>query len=975
MLVIVLDLSNRYSIISPEQRPFLFSKMPTSLIYSVIILAGSGVGIAADHTSDAAPIPSQTSMLSVSVSLDDTLGIESSVPSMTLFASDEGSNTLLSLSDDILSLSEELSIFSRSEEGVSSLPTEGDIASLLLERDELASFENNATLVYASRPIAQPLVDLEPYLGTSEAVEAHVTSMAEVAYPVIDVEHDFLSDAASLGLSGDDEGDRQEEEVAQVNVAPVASFSSTVVTPISSAASSSSVASISGAGGGAASSYSTRSGGPIVMEAVQTTFPVVGIHYITAEDNLFMNASAFTQDLIYTIQGTDKLEGGVVEESALDGAGRYSGFELYYRSYGTRKTTIVLDGIKHFQNFNHVNGSAAGGAIALFNGGDIVFSQEEGEMVTFRNNRVEGTTGHASGGALFITGGGSVTDLNANFLSNSAIVDQDSGETRYARGGAIFVGDYDSVLDGYVSSDVISSIGNITGRFENNSAAFGGAIYVAQYGDIGHVSGDFINNLAEGEKQATHTQGASGGAIRTWQGSIGSIDGNFTGNVAHALTGMAVGGAVSLDGTEVKGGITGHYDGNIAFADSGIAQGGAYVLKNQNGDEPIIFTNTDFTNNVAGTGLSSLSSAQGGALYVEKSADIFIVADGEDVLISNNYVVNNATWDADNRQIVESTSSVRDYTAFYVKDSAVTLQTTEGKDNTITINDAIRDDNSATTVSEIIIQDLSTQRYGVKLNGEIGVDHLIVESGGVELGSFTHSNGDITTATFTNDSNLTVHAGAVVKTNADYLKNVGEVDLRGTAGAAGTIELTGGTLVSDINGVDKVHTGHIDIIGETTVSGGATIYADNINVHDTLVLTDAASVDVETLLFSGYGKDDVNGGGNQIIASSLTTFAFDMIELNFATANPGDIFELIVAAEGETVDIDFDFSSIVFTVDGKELVEGADEDYIIRRRADGGVEVEILIHVPPPVPEPSAVMLGLISLGAALSRRRRKAHE
>ncbi len=705
--------------------------------------------------------------------------------------------------------------------------------------------------------------------------------------------------------------------------------------------------------------------------SIQESYGVEGVFTLTQadEDDLYINADKFVKHLVVSVLGTPKVVDGVEQAPTLNGAGEFHGFEVVYKGVSNIETVISLEGIKYFKDLvNNGDGNRAGGAITLYNGGSIVF-ENTGDPVLFTGNESNSTTAHAAGGAIFLTGGSSVSDLIANFDGNTVTVVQDSTTTRYARGGAIFVGKFDSTIYGYAPTTESSTIGNITGNFTNNSASFGGAIYMGEFGVIGHIEGNFINNTAEGEKQPTHTQGASGGALRTWKGTIGSLDSDFIGNAAIAHTGMAVGGAVSLDGTMIEGGITGYYEGNIAFSEGGIAQGGAYALKNQSGDAALVFTNTNFTNNIAATGTNNISNGQGGALFVENSSDIYIVADGEDVLISDNYVVNNASWNATTRSVGESDNSVRDYTALYVKGSTVTLQTAEGTDNTITINDGIRDDNSASTTSTLVVQDNSSERYGVKLNGQIGVDHLRVESGGVELGSFTHSDGSVSTGSFSNQSNLTVSANALVKTNADYLKNVGHVSLEGIGDNTAVLELAGGTLLSDIN-AGGARTGYIDVLEETTVAGASTFNADTVNVGDTFRLTDSTTVNVETLIFTGYGMEDVNDGGNQIIADNTTTFAFDMIELNFATADPGDIFELIVAAEGETIDIEFDYETVVFTVAGQELVDG--RDYRVLKRSDGGVDVEILIKVPPPVvPEPSTTLLSLLSLGAYLTRRRR----
>ncbi len=959
---------------SPKQL-FLFA-------ISLSVILGSDFSLAQQH------LPSDTNFTLVNLSefisnLDEESPQQQSTMRVSLTAEEQSDSPTLVMIDAAPS-KEQASVFLPTVEEVDDSLLYGKQKSIIEEQEEEMLSTVRARVNYAPR-----FAESYPSAHESKALFSDISVQSVSVMPAsITAIPSIASEANSVyDLSEFETGNTLHFNVEEAATTTQAVTSASL--SYSAPAVSSSVTSRSASVSGASGFSSGGSGGVSYSSSVEENtasplasffdFNVDGHVVITEEDEagLVLLSTMFPGDFNLNIIGTEKTVDGVVQSPILDGAGLYHGFQIFFRTASTNEFNVNLQGVEAFINFaNEGTSGTAGGAISLFNGGTIDFENTTSDYIEFNNNKVSSTGGHASGGAIFLTGGTSVSDLLAHFDGNIAEVEQQTSTTRYARGGAIFVGKLDSTVNGYSPTDEISSIGNISGEFTNNKAAFGGAIYMGENGKIGNIYSNFVDNTAEGYKQVSHSQGASGGAFRAWEGEIGGIHSHFTGNAAIAHTGMAVGGAVSLDGTKVSGGITGLYEGNIAYAATGTAQGGAYSLKRQNGTDEIIFTNTNFIGNIAATGLDNTATknyTHGGALFIENSADVSIVADGEDVLISNNYVVDNATWDAATRTIKETDKSERDYTAFYIKDSTVTLKTTEGSANSITINDAIRDDNSTATTSEIIVEDNSTNEYGVKLNGEIGVDHLIVKSGGVELGTATHDDGSVTTGSFSNQSNLTIYTDAKVKTNADYLENVGDIDLQGTA----ELTLTGGTLLSDVNGGKfnsgdplAARTGYIDIIGETTVGGASSFHAKQVNVSDTFILTESTSVNVETLVFSGYGKDDVNNGGNQIIADDTTTFAFNMIELNFATANPGDIFELIVAAEGQTIDIDFDYETIVFTVAGMELVEG--EDFLVYERADGGVNVEILIKVDPPaVPEPSTALLSLVALGFSLTRRRR----
>ena len=139
-----------------------------------------------------------------------------------------------------------------------------------------------------------------------------------------------------------------------------------------------------------------------------------------------------------------------------------------------------------------------------------------------------GLTSSSSGGAIYIYSG-RTGDITGDFIGNSA------GGSGGGSGGAIA---------NYVSS----SIGNITGDFIGNSAVdYGGAIY-NDTGTIGDITGDFIGNSASD----------SGGAIYN-SGEISSITGDFIGNIASGYDG---GGAIFNDNGAIIGNIKGDFIGN-----------------------------------------------------------------------------------------------------------------------------------------------------------------------------------------------------------------------------------------------------------------------------------------------------------------------------------------------------------------------------------------------------------------------------
>ena len=238
--------------------------------------------------------------------------------------------------------------------------------------------------------------------------------------------------------------------------------------------------------------------------------------------------------------------------------------------------------------------------------GNITGDFVNNSMNTFING--EGN-GYSQGGAIYnfspdstlVDKSSVIGDIKGNFIGNTALtitskvvtldeikdyipVDKvpDSLFTgtpgnAYSRGGAIYNNNAES-------TDNISTIGNITGDFVNNSAyvkawygeAYGGAI--ANFNVMKNITGDFIGNTAIVNYQNGSSTKAYGGAIYNANGTMGNLDGDFVANIAAVgsgdlsniknWNGEAYGGAIANDKATI-GTITGNFVNNIASKTGG----------------------------------------------------------------------------------------------------------------------------------------------------------------------------------------------------------------------------------------------------------------------------------------------------------------------------------------------------------------------------------------------------------------------
>ena len=228
-----------------------------------------------------------------------------------------------------------------------------------------------------------------------------------------------------------------------------------------------------------------------------------------------------------------------------------------------------------------------------------------------------GTTGKAysRGGAIYNNNAEStdnistIGNITGNFVNNSAFVKANDGESY---GGAI------------ANFNVMK---NITGDFIGNTAivnsgngkAYGGAIYNAN-GTMGNFTGDFVSNIAAvgyGDLSNIKNWSGSGygGAIANDKGTIGTITGNFVNNIASYY-----GGAIYNTKEATIGNITGDFVGNYANYSGAIHNEGMLgdvtgdfvnnISKNNAGaiysTGTIGTINGNFINNISQNGASAL---------------------------------------------------------------------------------------------------------------------------------------------------------------------------------------------------------------------------------------------------------------------------------------------------------------------------------------------------------------------------------
>ena len=192
-----------------------------------------------------------------------------------------------------------------------------------------------------------------------------------------------------------------------------------------------------------------------------------------------------------------------------------------------------------------IDNRSKGDGGAIYNGYYGVMGNITGDFV--------GNSANGDGGA--ISNGDHIGDITGNFIGNHA----------GGYGGAIFNRSlYIDVEIGNIKGDFI---GNYVKSTDYGDSA-GGAIY-NEKGEIGDITGDFIENKAVGEYEA------KGGAVYN-EARMGNITGDFYNNSASAED-RAFGGAIYNSWDAQLGTISGDFIGNSAVA-SGDVDGYSQAL-------------------------------------------------------------------------------------------------------------------------------------------------------------------------------------------------------------------------------------------------------------------------------------------------------------------------------------------------------------------------------------------------------------
>lgn len=524
----------------------------------------------------------------------------------------------------------------------------------------------------------------------------------------------------------------------------------------------------------------------------------------------------------------DNIIGDFIGNNGFSNSGQVFGAAIY--NYQGLITNIEGNFIGNYVKSN--SGFADGGAIS--NAGTITNISGN-----FMGNYAQASSAYAYGGVIY-NSNGTIGKITGDFIGNYAKINSLNNNMSIARSGAIynysnnsetkignitgdFIGNYAEAIganteaDGGAICNLFdgSLIESIAGNFINNHTissngySQGGAIFNYNNGEIQNLTGDFINNYAQG----TYAAGGAisnnygkigtlnsnftnnrvigqntilGGAIYNGGSTVDTISGNFYNNTAESTNGNAQGGAIYNGGStitniigdfknnsikgnsEIYGGaiynsvcsittISGNFTDNYAEAQTTYAKGGAIYNNKSNVDLTLL--NSSFTNNYA---KAISGTAYGGAIYT--SSNLNIIADNSNIEFTGNYI-EDPTQGKINNAVFVGTSNTNSPT--------ITLKTqNNGK---IIFNDTI--DGGA--ISNSIVD--RTYQYNINLTGD--------NTGTISL------YNDITNANISSNNNTIDLANGEIK-NYDFVSmNAGEnsrlnLDIDFTNKTADTITTT-----------------------------------------------------------------------------------------------------------------------------------------------------------------------------------------
>ncbi len=428
-------------------------------------------------------------------------------------------------------------------------------------------------------------------------------------------------------------------------------------------------------------------------------------------------------------------------------------------------------------------------------GGGAIYNNESGTIenikAVFIGNHSSTTTADgegdwANGGAIY--NAGNIKNIDSTFVGNYA-----SANKVYSGGGAIFndkkidtiTGSfYDNYAHsiasegGAIHNDAKGEIGTIeNATFESNIAfgktlALGGAID-NEGGKIGNLTNvKFINNSAYAEKDGEYKEigsgtGSKGGAIANFNGTIGDISGEFTGNSAYSATYMADGGAISVNAVEKDahiGNIKAKFINNFAKVDStgkdAFAGGGAINIYAENNHKATIQSIADslFEGNHA---ISATAPASGGALSLSPESKI---TDGiSNTTFKNNYSLSDTQYTDSGAISNGSELELKEGVSFEGNYTASNESTAQGgaifNSNTLTIADGVSFSGNYAKSLDCVANGgaiLNTKTLNLGANTFEGNYAYADTSGAQAHGGaiYNDSNGNIGTINFTNQASF-----------------------------------------------------------------------------------------------------------------------------------------------------------------------------------------------------------------------------
>ncbi len=514
--------------------------------------------------------------------------------------------------------------------------------------------------------------------------------------------------------------------------------------------------------------------------------------------------------------------------------------------------------------------------------------------------------GHYNGGAISIysaTADTTITvdKIEGDFINNN--IESTNFNIYQGNGGAIGL---------FANKSGASiTVSGITGDFiGNNASRVGGALYFftnkGAKVNVETITGDFISNTA----------GLGGGAIANYEGSIGTITGNFIGNSTAQIGGGAIDNMLwsnsdDLTATTIEN-INGVFIGNIAGTDENvIANGGAI--------QNFIYTYTTTTagkstiGSITGSFIGNSATGDGGAIYnyahsrydnpdvVNEAIITSITADfiGNSAGLSGGAIYNDDSYASDAN--IKSITGDFIYNTAGIYGGAIYNTSTIG---TVTGN-FISNEASGGSVSvggaiynyanglQASIGNITADFIGNNSMGTLGLGGAIANYAGVVNATATIGNivGDFFNNTATryggaiyNDSNSLTSATIGTITGNFLYNSVQETSDAGTSNA--TAKAQGGAIYNN----DTIGTIYGSFIGNY-----ATSTSTNVDVNGGAIYT-TADMNFEASNQTNYFSDNYTNGPdgydyNAIyvdIDNIITGAAQEDITLNFTMLGSGN---------------------------------------------------------------------------------------